>query len=318
MKGPTHILGRSKTRAGALQRLGRAAVRLGRRVRRLSTDTEGQAMTEFVIVVPVVLLAFFAAMQTVVIGEAVQYCNYAAFAAARSYATSYAKFQRENDPDPHRSASVRARCVAAMALAPVSHGMNYMLMFPGDTTRFSTGELTSGMIATRVGSNTQDALKQQLLEGFTVAFVYRIEGFRIIRPASDRDPRATVDCRFTYRLPLAVPGLASIWSYLRQKEVQGGDTSERLDEVSLFGPNRPFVDDAPIEGPREFSPDSMLPEFTDVLERWHTPDGPDVATNVLTAYGQYFISGGRGEVPATARIGAKARVGFEPLIGDMP
>ena len=294
---------------GATKHMGRMVPRLANRMLRLRSDDAAQAMTEFVIVIPIVLLTFFAAMQTMLIGEAAQFCNYAAFAAARSYATSYAKFERDNEPDPREKAISRARCVAAMALAPVSSGMNYL-------SYSAKGELTGAMKGVRIKpGNSQGALKQQLLEGFAVAFVYRIEGFQITVsndnptiPDPIRNSRSTVDCQFTYRLPLALPGLAEMWDYK--------NTTNRLENVAIFGENNAFTDDATFAGPRDFDPVGMYDEFMAVLENWHAPSAN--RASIINAYRNYFISGGNGRVPANVRIGAKARVGFEPLIGDMP
>jgi hypothetical protein len=206
--------------------------------------------------------------------------------------------------------------------------MNYMYMFPGDAQPFSTGELSPGLYAVRGGAgtlNSDDALRQQLLEGFAVAFVYRIEGFRITGPVSDEDPRGTVDCQFTYRIPLAVPGLASLWNYLQRVELQQNIQSPRLEDDPQFAVNNPLTDDNPFADPsligrptlREFDPAGMLAEYQAVLESWHTPTNPGLANSLFVTYSQYMVSRGSGPVPATVRIGAKARVGFEPLIGDM-
>lgn len=296
--------------------------RVVRRALRLSADDSAQAMTEFVIVIPAVLLACFAALQTVVIGETVQYCNYAAFAAARSYATGYAKYQRDGATNPHYEATCRARCVAAMALAPISHGQNYLYTFGG--TPYSRGEFTTVMYGARQSGNSLEALKQQILEGFSVAFAYRIEGFRITRTAGpdDEDIRGTVDCQFTYRLPLAIPGLMSVWNYFHQDQSRRNIANlTKLDDVAGFGDNRPHRDDGVLPGPHpggeEFPTDGMKAHWDQVLQNWHsTPTNPN-DFGLASQYSDFILKTGR-TVPANVRIGAYARVGFEPLIGDMP
>jgi hypothetical protein len=200
-----------------------------------------------------------------------------------------------------------------------------MWTFGGTADPFATGELNNAMYAARGTAGppgTPDSLKQQLLEGFAIAFVYRIEGFRITRNGTDRDPRATVDCQFTYRLPLALPGLMSLWSYLHEEEAMRNIADTRLENVAVFGVNNPLADDGLISDPlplgREFTPVNMLTDFQKVLQSWRTPNNAVLANDLFVAYSQYFIGGGNGPVPANVRIGAKARVGFEPLVGDMP
>ncbi len=51
-------------------------------------DEGGQALTEFVIVIPVILLFFFSMVQYFSIVQASQLGNYAAFVAARVYAVN--------------------------------------------------------------------------------------------------------------------------------------------------------------------------------------------------------------------------------------
>src|SRR5665647_1115013 len=76
------------------------------------SDDGGQAMTEFVIVIPIILMLFFAMLQYFADVEAAQLGNYAAFMSARVYAVN-------NSVDSSGSQD-KAQKAAAWALAPIA------------------------------------------------------------------------------------------------------------------------------------------------------------------------------------------------------
>lgn len=252
-------------------------------------------MTEFVIVIPVVLLTCFTAIQTVVTAQAAQLADYAAFAAARSYATEYARFQR--DPlvlNPAKAAYNRAWIVACMIVAPVSTGL-------GD-------ESPAGFQTLRATGATdrQSHIMQGIMEGLAVAFVYRIERFTITGPANPNDPRAIIEASFDYMLPVLLPGFNDIWLYIQNR----ADDPTDLRLENIFETNDAFwVGAVPPKA-----------EFEVVLRDWKVPPDASFANDCFKTYRNYVnsaVPGAAGGAALNLRIPARCAMGFEPLIGDM-
>ena len=80
-------------------------------------DDRGVALTEFVIVIPFILLFFFAMLQYYEIVRTAQLANYAAYIAARSYSV---RAKADKSPDSY-SADSAAQYAAAWALSPVTN-----------------------------------------------------------------------------------------------------------------------------------------------------------------------------------------------------
>ena len=158
------------------------------RFRGIIRDDAAQALTEFAIVIPVVLLFFFAMLQYFEIVRVGQLGNYAAFQAARVYAVRAAV---EGDEQARKTA-INA---AALALAPVAH------FVPGELAG-SSASLTPhrrGLLA--------------LGEGFIVARLFRLNpklGGGSISITTSGNPKQ-VDVAINYPQPIYVPGLAELW-----------------------------------------------------------------------------------------------------------
>ena len=80
-------------------------------------DDRGVALTEFVMVIPIVLLLFFAMQQYYVIVRTTQLTNYAAYTAARSYSV---RIKATQAPKDYISAKSAAQSAAAEAMSPVA------------------------------------------------------------------------------------------------------------------------------------------------------------------------------------------------------
>ncbi len=270
------------------------------RIRNIIKDDAAQAMTEYVIVIPAVLLMFFATIQTGVIIQSAQLANYAAFAAARSYATSYSKFKHENGGDAdqaHDDARKRAKNAAALVMAPVSHAQNGEGLAIWQPIRDSVANFSPPLV--------QDAVA--MVEGFLVASLYRIQGFTISRPASDASSTATVACSFEYWTPISVPGLVEIWNFM-DRAGRGGEhrDTERMQDY--------FNIESPLLSSDLNDQINQALGILDGLGQW-IPGIADVSDNIedglLDVFGIGFIGS-----PYNVHLQAKCRVGFEPWNGS--
>jgi hypothetical protein len=267
---------------------------------RLYRDCRAQAITEFVLIIPIVLLMFLAAIQTMVVARCAQMCNYAAFAAARSFATGHAKFERDGAADPYAEARKRAHLVACMAVAPVSKATR------PPTTGFSEApdgifnlELTpSGALA---GTSVPNHLRQQILEGFVVALTMRVHDFSV-EPApaalETSSSKEEVTVSFRYMVPVTLPGLMEIWNWLEDFRPDY-DLTEDL-EIMVPRPGRaPFIA-------------SYVGDVGNIVSNWQPYAG---AGALAGPYRDYYRNGG--ESPPAIAIQARCTVGYEPLIGDI-
>lgn len=260
-------------------------------------DDRAQALTEFVIVIPALLLMFFGCMQTMIIARAAQLSNYAAFASARTFATGYSKYALDRSPaDAERKAIERARAAATMIMAPVSFG--------------TTAEVPESFqdIRRQVRTNFIDNNQrmQGILEGVAVAAVFRIQNFRVnLPPGYQNDSRAVISVDFDYVQPLDLPGLAEVWNYFNQRPGQGSETNV-FDDVWDQGVSVRAGDEPPYA------------ELRRVLEEWNpltigVLSGP--RADWAREYNLFMNNtplDTQGH-PATITIRAKASMGFEPF-----
>lgn len=175
-------------------------------------DDRAQSLTEFAIVIPIVLLFFFAMLQYVAIVQAYQVGNYAAYVAARSYAVHAALSIHETGNDAR--AVDFATSAAAMALAPIAR------LMPGETTALgydlSDFELT--------GSHAE-----QLIKGYLVAKNLRLNSSVLggsISIHTSGNPKQ-VDVEINYPQPIYVPGLVELWNYIGGQKIFTGLESLR-------------------------------------------------------------------------------------------
>jgi len=162
-------------------------------------DDQGVALTEFAIVIPVLLLVFFAILQYFDIARAAQLGNYAAYVAARSYAVLH-------DED-------QARRAAALALAPSARPVLGELTIP-DPSFLS---LQSAPLALMLGA---DAVK--FFMGASTA-EGRLQGGNFQVSTSGSGTSEQVQVEINYPQPMNLPGLKAVWNL-----VAGQDMSTQL------------------------------------------------------------------------------------------
>jgi hypothetical protein len=162
---------------------------------KIFADDRGQAMTEFVIVIPIILLFFFAMLQYFAIVQASQLGNYAAYVAARVYAVR-ASLDANDAKD-------KAQKAAAMVLAPIASPMPGELSFGGSVP--GLGSIINALMG-------NEATKY--VTGFGMAQYARfgILGGSISNNVGGNPKQ--VDTTINYPQPIFVPGLASMWNFV--------------------------------------------------------------------------------------------------------
>jgi hypothetical protein len=163
---------------------------MNRRIHNFSIvkDDRAVALTEFAIVIPVVLLFFLAILQYFVIVRTYQLVNYAAYAAARSYAVHASE-------DGPTNATATATDAAAWALAPVAN------LVPGEVFGITPPVESSTLF--------------QLGEGFIVARYVRLNpyfGGNISIITNDNPDQVEVE--INYPQPIYLPGLSGLWGFV--------------------------------------------------------------------------------------------------------
>jgi hypothetical protein len=152
-------------------------------------DDAAAALTEFAIVIPLVLIVFFAMLQYVMVFRASQLGNYAAYAAARSYAVHAAVAGED-------AARETALDAAAMALSPIAP------LVPGELRGI-------GLRLTRI-----DQGLLALGEGFVIARYVRLNpwfGGSLNISTEGSGNLLQVNVEINYPQPIYIPGLAELW-----------------------------------------------------------------------------------------------------------
>jgi Flp pilus assembly protein TadG len=158
-------------------------------------DDGGQALTEFVIVIPIILLLFFAMLQYFAIVQAAQLGNYAAFVSARVYAVR-ASIDANDAKD-------KAETAAALALAPIAGP--------------AVGELTVGGNVPALGGILNALMGNaatKYLTGFAMAKYARFGTLGGSISNSVNGSPKQVDTTINYPQPIFVPGLAGMWNFV--------------------------------------------------------------------------------------------------------
>ena len=267
-----------------------------RKARRIGSDERAQAMTEFVIVIPLVLFLFFAMLQTMMLAKASQLSNYAAFAAARSYATSFSKFFGESGDgnDAHDKATERAKNTALLVMAPISHAQ--------------AGEALPLWRTLRNNTKGMPQVVQQfygLAEGYVTAMIYRMKGFSLTLSGGADDPKSVVRVNFDYLMPISIPGFAEMWNYLRVR-----DKSASM--LETFDLGAPFVDPAEMT--------SALQSVLDGLGTVEEIIGGGTfggITDQIEAIAENLYGGGYAGALHNVTLKAKSICGFEPWSGTV-
>ena len=272
-----------------------------KRLQRFLHDDRAQALTEYVVIIPLVLFVFFAMLETLVIAQTAQLANYAAFSAARSYATSYSKFKREtNSADQAKDkATDRAKNAALMVMAPVSHaqvGEGLQLWNPIRNAMSGAGQTVYEFYG--------------LAEGFAVALIYRMKEFTVTAPpdeGSDGSPTSVVKVSFEYLVPMTIPGFAEMWDFFYYETPGGGKTA-----VHEFDVGAPFIDPGEIN--------SALNSVLDVLVFLEGLFGDGTfggfKQNIEDAVEDVYSVGFLGALH-NVQINAKSVCGFEPWSGNV-
>lgn len=177
-------------------------------------DDKGVALTEFVIVIPIVLLFFFAVLQYFDVVRASQLGNYAAYVASRSYAVHAAV-------DGDAAAQSMAKKAACMALAPIARAVPGELGTPFNFDLASVGlNFLQGMFGKYGGSYA---------DGYGSAQYIRLFGNKnfIITPPGKNDDPKVVKVEINYPQPIYLPGLKEMWNL-----VAGEDIVTQLDPLA--------------------------------------------------------------------------------------
>ena len=267
-------------------------------------DEDGQAMTEFVIVIPVVIFVFALVLQTVFVAQVSQMMNYAAFTAARSYATTFSKEKGPagSSAQAHTRAVKKAEFAANLAMAPVSgavHGEGLSVWSPlrrsADRSLFkSKGTL------------------YHIGEGIVVSTFYRMKNFRLPKPGET--DTSVVTCTFEYMCPIDVPGVAELWNYLFRRDQLKVDNLGDVRIENQFDPNRNnFIEGNLSSG--ELS--SLITTAESALDNLGARIGAKNFNGKLSRflnknYGSKDFLG----APISIRLFAKSAVGMEPWDGN--
>lgn len=180
-------------------------------------DEGGQALTEFVIVIPIILLFFFAMLQYFAIVQATQLGNYAAFVAARVYAVAGAVDTK---------AKTEAQTSASIVLAPIARPAPNEI--GGDT---SLGNTVNDFISSLSSITSGSAMYSELLNfgtGYVMANYVRFNSSLLggsITITNEGTP-AQVDVTINYPQPIYVPGLQGLWNFLGGKNIYASLSSE--------------------------------------------------------------------------------------------
>jgi len=167
-------------------------------------DDRAQALTEFAITIPVILLFFFMFLQYFVIVRTSQLANYAAFVAARSYAV-------HATVDGATEAKDMATKAAAMAFAPVAS------LEPGEVA--GIGGSLSGLVPSGLPSIFSSAA--DLVEGYFVAYKIRLNssiGGGSVNISTNGSP-PQIDVEINYPQPVYIPGLAELWALVAGNKI---------------------------------------------------------------------------------------------------
>jgi len=192
-----------------------------RRLRwKIIPDEGGQALTEFVIVIPIVLLFFFAMVQYFSIVQASQLGNYAAFVAARVYAVN-ASFDSTNAPS-------EAQKAASIVMAPIARPVPNEI---GGDTAF--GNEVSGLISSlnSIGGKFGYDVTR-FGEGYVMVQYVRYNSDLLggsvacsLTNYSSGSPTQVV-VQINYPQPIYMPGLTSLWKFLGGSNIYASLSSQ--------------------------------------------------------------------------------------------
>lgn len=165
-------------------------------------DERAVALTEFAIVIPVLLLFFFAMLQYFSVLQASQVGNYAAYVAARVYSVR----QSADAAD----AKSMAQSAAAVALAPIARPVQGE---PGYQVMQMAGSMFGDLSSLLPFATTHLG---DFLEGWMYAQAFRMQpdllGGGVSFPTTVFQNMTEVDVSINYPQPVFIPGLAGMWN----------------------------------------------------------------------------------------------------------
>ncbi len=176
------------------------------------TDERGQGLVEYVLVIPLLLISFFALLQIGHMNQVAQLGNYAAYCAARVYCVR-AKWDKNQD---QAKAEEYCKDAACMAYAPLSR-----------IEITETGGALPGSLESYLPANTPDFLSgmSRIVEGFYVAKYIRLRELGMgvggdITITNSGSPQQC-DIELEYFYPLWIPGLSEAYSMMASHEFFG-------------------------------------------------------------------------------------------------
>jgi len=172
-------------------------------------------MTEFVIVIPIILLFFFAMLQYFATVQASQLANYAAFESARVYAVRASVDAKD--------AQSKALMAASMVMAPVASPMPGEIPAVGADLSMANSTLSQYIPAGMV----------KYFEGLAFAYFVR---FQVLGGSVSNTVNGNqVDCTINYPQPIFVPGLSEMWNFLSTDKTKTINTDTATLENGLGG-----------------------------------------------------------------------------------
>jgi Flp pilus assembly protein TadG len=172
-------------------------------------DDGGQALTEFVIVIPIVLLFFFVMVQYFSIVQASQLGDYAAFVAARVYAVS------GHDANPQDE----AQTAAALVLAPIARPV--LGEIGGNTAIGSLADSVESTFSSIAGSSTLGMDIYDFASGYAMAKYVRLNPNILggsVTITNEGTP-SQVNVTINYPQPIFMPGLAGLWNFVNGSNI---------------------------------------------------------------------------------------------------
>ena len=168
-------------------------------------DVRAQALTEFVLVMPIILFFFLALVQYLMVAQASQLGNYAAYAALRSYVVH---MDGENDPE------TMAQLSAAMIYSPISNP------FPREDDAYAShiaGVTDHEMNMAGTRPHMASILRDMLYPFADIAWArlgFHQRGLELHAPPPEHAALNQRTLILTYYLPLWLPGFRSLWNFI--------------------------------------------------------------------------------------------------------
>lgn len=194
-------------------------------------DDRAQALTEMVIVIPIILLVFFIILEYFQIARVSQLGNYAAYVAARTYAVRMYEDQGDREDNAYTAACI--------AYAPVSW-LKSEEWFGSSGIGDAISELTDMGLPEAVGDIADIAW------GFGVAWGVRLNqlgGGSVTYERSGSGDNEQVKVELHYAYPIGLPGLAEMWAWTGgEKDIKDTFAGGSGGAMSALSSPYPYLD----------------------------------------------------------------------------